>query len=210
MRLKNAFNRLQFSDAQNITACFDLYPGVVKQDISRFIGSEANDGYVTKLSSEACKHPNSFLSALLYFQLKTYLCALLMKQDKMSMAAGIETRVPFLDHSLVEFAFSLPDKMKIKGKEGKYILKRFAAGRIPHKIAYRRKAGFPVPLNRWFQQKGNAFIDALLSKETKDDSFLNYDFLLRTVKGYQRGEPNLDMKIWMLLNLELWRRIYLK
>src|SRR5207245_1899632 len=76
----------------------------------------------------------SFLDRLLYFQLKTYLVALLMKQDKMSMAASIESRVPFLDHHLVELAFSLPDSCKVHWAEGKHLLKQVCRGLIPDEV----------------------------------------------------------------------------
>ena len=127
----------------------------------------------------------------------------------MSMAASIESRVPFLDHHLVEFVFRLPDALKVHFNKQKYLLKEFAKNLIPQQIINRKKAGFPVPLNAWFQKKNNPFFEVLLSKETKEDSFLNYDFIVRTLKGYERGEKNLDQKIWLLLNLEMWRRIYL-
>jgi asparagine synthase (glutamine-hydrolysing) len=93
------------------------------------------------------------LQRLLYADQKTYLVELLMKQDQMSMAASVESRVPFLDHEFVEFAARVPQHMKLRrvqGKtEGKYIVKKAIEGLVPHEIIYRKKMGFPTPLRQW-------------------------------------------------------------
>ena len=72
-----------------------------------------------------------------------------MKQDQMSMATSIESRVPFLDHQFVEFAASVPPHMKLRGKQGKYIMKKAVEDLIPHDIIYRKKMGFPTPITAW-------------------------------------------------------------
>src|SRR5215470_5927699 len=89
------------------------------------------------------------LQRLLYTDIKTYLVELLMKQDNMSMAASIESRVPFLDHALVEFATRIPKKVQLKGLAGKTILKKAAEDLLPHEILYRPKLGFPTPWSGW-------------------------------------------------------------
>src|SRR5258708_25947130 len=86
---------------------------------------------------------------MLYADQKTYLVELLMKQDQMSMAASIESRVPFLDHPLVEFAARVPDRLKIHGGTQKYILKKAVEDLLPPNITYRKKMGFPTPLRQW-------------------------------------------------------------
>ena len=94
--------------------------------------------------------PNAgLLQRMLYADQKTYLVELLMKQDQMSMACSIESRVPFLDHQLVEFAATVPDRMKLRGGIGKYILKRAVEDILPRDIVYRKKMGFPTPLRQW-------------------------------------------------------------
>src|SRR5207253_3012923 len=85
----------------------------------------------------------SLLKRLLYTDINTYLVELLMKQDQMSMAASIESRVPFLDHELVEFAASIPSQYATRGLEGKEILKSAVEDVLPHSIIYRKKMGFP-------------------------------------------------------------------
>ncbi len=89
------------------------------------------------------------LQRLLYTDIKTYLVELLMKQDNMSMAASIESRVPFLDHVLVEFATRIPREVQLKGLTGKNILKKAMEDLLPHSILYRPKLGFPTPWSGW-------------------------------------------------------------
>jgi asparagine synthase (glutamine-hydrolysing) len=150
----------------------------------------------------------TFLDRLLYFQLKTYLVALLMKQDKMSMAASIETRVPYLDHHLVGLAFSLSDRQKIKGRRGKRLLKEAARGLVPRRIINRPKQGFPVPIAQWFREARNPFIDVLLDPSSLRDGLLDGEFVRRRVARFLAGD-SISLEIWALLNLELWRREFL-
>ena len=150
----------------------------------------------------------TFLDRLLYFQLRTYLVALLMKQDKMSMAASIETRVPYLDHHLVEMAFSLPDNQKVHGRRGKHLLKEVSRGLLPREVIDRPKRGFPVPIARWFRERGNPFMETLLDTESLRDGFLDGTFVKKRVEQFLAGE-DISMELWAMLNLELWRREFL-
>src|SRR5262249_42429546 len=92
---------------------------------------------------------STLLDRLLYLDTKTYLVELLMKQDQMSMAASVESRVPFLDHRLVEFAAQLPDQWKLSGFATKRILRTAMKGILPDAILNRPKMGFPVPFTQW-------------------------------------------------------------
>ena len=105
-------------------------------------------------------------SRMLYADQKTYLVELLMKQDQMSMASSIESRVPFLDHTFVEFAARVPDHLKIRGGEGKYILKKAVEDLLPHDIIYRKKMGFPTPLRQWLMdRRAESFFAILRQKD---------------------------------------------
>ena len=150
----------------------------------------------------------TFLDRFLYFQLKSYLVALLMKQDKMSMAASIETRVPFLDHLLVELAFSLPDEWKVRGRQGKYLLKEATRDLLPKAVIHRAKRGFPVPISRWFRTAGNPFIEILRDPQTLRDGLLDADFVRNRVDRFLSGEE-ISIELWAMINLELWRREFL-
>src|SRR5262245_16217188 len=99
------------------------------------------------------------LNRLLYADTKTYLHELLMKQDQMSMAASLESRVPFLDHRLVEFTARLPERMKLRRLTTKYVLRRSMKGVLPKPILTRRKMGFPVPVGAWFRGAYRSVID---------------------------------------------------
>lgn len=91
------------------------------------------------------------LSRMIYVDSKTWLPDnLLLKADKIPMAASVELRVPFLDHRLVEFAASLPDSLRIRQGQGKWILKESMKNHLPEQIIWRRKMGFPVPTHLWF------------------------------------------------------------
>jgi asparagine synthase (glutamine-hydrolysing) len=170
------------------------------------LASDDDDDLVEELG--LASREGSFLDRLLYFQLKTYLVALLMKQDKMSMAASIETRVPYLDHHLVGFAFSLPDASKVNGRRGKYLLKQASRGLLPDAVVDRPKRGFPVPIAQWFRGPGNPFVDVLLDPETLRDGFLDAKFVRARVDQFMAGAA-ISVELWAMLNLELWRREFL-
>ena len=155
------------------------------------------------------KRNGSFLDRFLYFQLKTYLVALLMKQDKMSMAASIETRVPFLDHQFVEMVWQLHDNQKIKRNEGKCVLKKACEGLLPRDIIYRKKMGFPVPIEKWFREKGNPFLEVLTDASTRRDGFFRPGFVAKEIDNFYKRENNSTIRLWTLLNFELWRREFL-
>src|SRR3989475_7643253 len=112
----------------------------------------------------SCDSSNA-LDRFLYCDIHTRLVDdILVKGDRMSMGAGIEARVPFLDHKLVEFAASLPQHLKVSGLSSKIVLKRLAERYIPRETIYRRKVGFTVPLTRWFAGPWRGLIgDVLLS-----------------------------------------------
>jgi asparagine synthase (glutamine-hydrolysing) len=99
---------------------------------------------------------------MLYADQKTYMVELLMKQDQMSMACSIESRVPFLDHPFVEFAARVPDHLKIRNGVGKYIIKEAVADLLPAELLHRPKMGFPTPLRPWLLEPGaRHLIDSL-------------------------------------------------
>jgi asparagine synthase (glutamine-hydrolysing) len=151
------------------------------------------------------------LNRLLYADQKTYLVELLMKQDQMSMANSIESRVPFLDHTFVEFAASVPDKLKIRGKEQKYILKRAVEDLLPHDIIYRRKMGFPTPLRDWFRQtKAAPLLDMLLGSQGLVGEYLRPEAVRSMVELHRSGLKDSTDCLWRLINLELWGNVYLR
>jgi len=156
-------------------------------------------------------HPSaSLLQRLLYADLKTYLHELLMKQDQMSMAASIESRVPFLDHKLVEFSTALPDRLKLRGWTTKYVLREAMKGLLPELILKRGKMGFPVPLGRWFRHAFRPILDEfVLGKRTAARGLFEPDFLRRLVQEHVAGAANHTERLWTLVNFEMWQRHFL-
>ena len=152
----------------------------------------------------------TLLNRLLYADTKTYLHELLMKQDQMSMAASIESRVPFLDHKLVEFSARMPERMKLRGWTTKYVLRESMKGVLPDVILKRRKMGFPVPVGTWFRGKYRAVIDEyVLSERTLARGLFEPDYLKQMVEAHQSGVENHADRLWSLLNLEIWLRQFI-
>lgn len=150
------------------------------------------------------------LHRLLYTDIKTYLVELLMKQDNMSMAASIESRVPFLDHVLVEFTARIPERYEIHGLAGKQVLKAAAANLLPASIVHRRKMGFPTPLRGWLAGPQLDSVEKLLLDGRSLEWGLFQPEALRRLFAEQRARTRDHYeRIWRLLNLELWRRVFL-
>ncbi len=208
-RLSAMAARLSLNDIQLISGTFRLAnsDALVRACRMSLPDSEQDDMSLFR-EVGISSYRGSFLDRLLYFQLKTYLVGLLMKQDKMSMAASIETRVPYLDHKLVELAFSLPDASKVHLGIGKHLLKKSSRGLIPNDIIDRPKQGFPVPIADWFRERGNPFLDVLLDPSSLRDGLLDASYVRARVEHFLRG-GNTSIEIWALLNLELWRREFL-
>lgn len=148
----------------------------------------------------------NILDRLLYADTKTYLHELLMKQDQMSMAASIESRVPFLDHELVGFTAKLPIEMKLRGKTTKWILREAMKGILPEQILTRSKMGFPVPVGNWFRNEFKHIIDEyVLSERALNRGIFKADFVKELVVKHNSGE-NHDERLWFLVNFEIWQR----
>ena len=155
--------------------------------------------------------PNApLLDQLLYADIQTYLHELLMKQDQMSMAASIESRVPFLDHPLAEFAARLPARLKLDGLTTKAVLRRAMKGRLPEAILSRKKMGFPVPVGAWLRGEFGGLLDEFVSGERALARGLFEPGAVRAlVTAHRAGEGGHAERLWALLNLEIWHRIFL-
>jgi len=149
----------------------------------------------------------SFLDRLLYADIKTYLHELLMKQDQMSMATSVESRVPFLDHKLVEFTSGLPQRLKLRGWTTKYVLRESMKGLLPEAILSRPKMGFPVPIGMWFRGAYSSVIDEyVLSDRALNRGIFSPDFVRSLVGRHQTGGENHSERLWALVNFEIWQR----
>lgn len=165
------------------------------------------DPYAGVRKALAQTNATSVLDQLLYADIKTYLHELLMKQDQMSMATSVESRVPFLDHKLVEFSCRLPERLKLRGWTTKYILRKSMQKILPQKILSRRKMGFPVPVGAWFRGTHSSVLDEyVLSERATARGFFNPSFVRSLVRRHQTGGEDHSERLWALVNFEIWLR----
>ncbi len=150
----------------------------------------------------------SLLKSLLNMNFNSYLkYNLNTKMDRASMAASLESRSPLLDTELVEFAFTLPDELKIRNGVSKYILKKAYAGILPGGIINRKKHGFGSPVSGWFRgELGMLYSDKVLSKESVSSGRFNRVYLDVLLKEHLSGKKDNGRKLWAVLQLELWLR----
>jgi asparagine synthase (glutamine-hydrolysing) len=180
--------------------------------LSPALASQASVARAYGPSREYFDRPNgqsTTLDRLLYTDLKTYLVELLMKQDQMSMAASIESRVPFLDHHLVEFAAALPTRMKLRGFTTKWVLREAVRSLLPKEILTRKKMGFPVPFALWMKDRWQAVArDVLLDRRTRERGLIDPTAVEQMITTHAAGTQEGGDAIWSLLNLELWYRTF--
>jgi asparagine synthase (glutamine-hydrolysing) len=168
----------------------------------------ARDPYAValKVIQEA---PGGLLDRLSYADLATYLVELLMKQDQMSMAASVESRVPFLDHLLVEDVLTMPARVKLRGVTTKAVVRAAVADLVPQSILTRRKMGFPVPVARWLRGPFWSVIeDLVLSPRALARGWFVPGAVRRLAEEHRRGERNHGDRLWLLLTFEIWQRLF--
>ena len=152
------------------------------------------------------------LDRMLYVDAKVWLPDdLLIKADKMTMANGLELRVPFLDHKMVEFAATLPNASKIQGKGGKTLLRSAMRRVLPDAIIDRPKKGFPIPIGSWLRTSLRQFTrDHLLSRDSACGRYVDRDETARLVAEHERGHTDRSQEIWTLLVFEFWHRHFIE
>ncbi|MEW9899370.1 XrtA/PEP-CTERM system amidotransferase [Chitinivorax sp. PXF-14] len=150
-------------------------------------------------------HP---LSLVQYLDMKTYLVGdILTKVDRASMANSLEVREPLLDHQWMEWLSGLPPELKLKGGEGKYILKKALEPYLPNDILYRQKMGFAVPLAGWFRGPLKQKVrDALLGETLAQTGWFNRDYLLELITHHEKGIRDYSAPLWTLLMFESFLR----
>jgi asparagine synthase (glutamine-hydrolysing) len=149
---------------------------------------------------------SDFLARMTYLELKLRLPELLlMRVDKITMAASVEARVPFLDHHLVEYALGVPRSLKVEGTTGKHILKRALEKILPHDLLYEPKRGFGAPVREWFRGGfGGWFEERLMNSTIRKRDFLDYGFVARMLEEHRSRKRDWGFHLWALLNLSLW------
>jgi asparagine synthase (glutamine-hydrolysing) len=157
-------------------------------------------------NSERNVKKEAYFDSMTHFDFKCLLPALLQVEDRMSMAHGLESRVPLLDHSVVEFAATIPADIKFKGGQMKHFIKSTFGAELPAELAQRRdKMGFPVPLKEWFSGELKDMVtDIFATQKNRHREFFNSDAILANFDKAER----FSRKTWGLLSLELWQQIF--
>ncbi|HEX6625133.1 MAG TPA: asparagine synthase C-terminal domain-containing protein, partial [Pyrinomonadaceae bacterium] len=142
---------------------------------------------------------------------RTYLAPLLQRQDRMSMAAGLEAREPFLDHHLAEWANALPSEVKLAGGQRKALLKQLAARWLPAEIIHRRKVGFEMPLGAWLRRGGALAhrVQALRETGSPAGRLVERAEVERLIAEHDRGAANHADLLWSLVALDSWAATFL-
>jgi asparagine synthase (glutamine-hydrolysing) len=148
------------------------------------------------------------LARSLQHNFETYLPQdLLVKVDRASMAHALETRAPFLDRALMEYAAALPDRFKLRGRRTKYILRQAFADLLPPAILGRGKMGFGLPLGTWFRGDLQDYVkDHLGSKVSLLTRYVRPEAVEAVIDSHMRGQADHEHQIWALLTMELWLR----
>jgi asparagine synthase (glutamine-hydrolysing) len=148
------------------------------------------------------------LALIQYLDLKTYLIGdINTKVDRASMAHSLEVREPLMDHKLVEWLASLPSTQKIRGQEGKYLLKQAMEPHLPNDVLYRPKMGFSIPLARWFRGPLKARVqESILGSRLADTGWFNRDYLRELVRDHNNGSRDYSASIWTILMFEAFLR----
>ena len=162
----------------------------------------------TLLESEfASCEERDFVTQMTLVDMRTYLPGdILTKVDRTSMSVSLEARVPLLDHPLIEFAVSLPGRLKYRDGQGKWILRTAVRGHVPDEVLSRPKWGFAVPLERWFRNELRHRLDQVVRNDASIYEFVDRPSVQRLVQEHIRGRRDHSHLVWRLIALELWLR----
>lgn len=152
---------------------------------------------------------NSALRRILFFDQTVWLPDnLLERGDRMTMAASLESRMPFMDHDLAAFASSLPDNYRLRGLTGKWILRRAAEKVLPKSIVARPKSGFRMPINEWFRNEMRPFLTDMLGASALSRPFYRPGRMEAVLDEHIQGKQNHEKLVWQMLALELFMHEY--
>jgi len=154
---------------------------------------------------------NGNLNKMQYVDMKTYLPDdIITKLDRASMFNSLESRVPFLDHTFVEFAATIPQRYKLQSFDRKYILKKAMLPLLPKKILSKPKQGFTMPMKHWLRKELKDFmLDELSSKRIKDIGFLNPDYVSKVIEQHLSRKRDNQRHIWAMMNFHMWYENYM-
>jgi asparagine synthase (glutamine-hydrolysing) len=211
-RLRKATGNLDLPKLQRMYGYFEwlplkttqsLFSKSVQQKIASFLPQQFFFDLLKNIPVE-----KNTLNQTLYWEMRTFLVDHnLNYTDKMSMAVGVEVRVPFLDLDLVEFSTIIPPELKMKGSEAKYILKKMMEKYLPHEVIYRSKTGFGAPVRKWILNDLDDKVNTYLSLESINArGIFDYKAVHKLIKDTKEGKIDGTYSIWALLSIESWLR----
>jgi asparagine synthase (glutamine-hydrolysing) len=156
-------------------------------------------------------HASDIIDKMLYTDMMTRMPEHLLRiVDHMTMAHSLEDRSPLLDHRLVEFAASIPASLKLKGRKLKYVFKQAAREYLPPQLLSRSKQGFSFPLAYWMKSRLGNLLEALfVNSRLAEEGYFHREYMIELLSQHRTGKVDHNYRLWILLNLELWWRIYI-
>jgi asparagine synthase (glutamine-hydrolysing) len=194
---------LSFEDALVYNSAY-VAPDVV----SRLSGRDPAGAVAQRRELARHSRTTDAVSSLSRYELQTYLVCALDRMDRMSMATGLEGRVPFLDMPLVEWALGLPARAKLRGRATKYVVKQLAAQHLSPRVVRGPKSGFGLPLPQWFRGGTLApVLDRLDTSAHPATTLVDPTEVRRLLRAHRAGTADHSEALWLLLNLYVWREI---
>ncbi len=179
-----------------------LFSDALKRDLAGYSAQEVFEFHAGRAGTD------DPLALIQYLDLKTYLVGdINTKVDRASMAHSLEVREPLMDHKLIEWLATLPSSMKVRGQEGKFLLKKAMEPQLPNDVLYRPKMGFSVPLARWFRGPLKQRVrEAVLGERLASTGWFNRSYLQHLVDAHQSGASDYSSPLWTLLMFEAFLR----
>lgn len=178
-------------------------------DVDRLLALELPERALDPRPFRVSKHQTPLRRVLHFDQTSWLPDNLLERGDRMTMAASIEARMPFMDHHLAGYLSKLPDHWRVRGLTGKWLLRRAMAGVLPSEVLHRPKVGFRVPVNEWFRGKLQGWVkELLLGPDSQTRDWYRHDVLARLIADHVAGRHNQEKALWMLVTMELFQRTY--
>jgi asparagine synthase (glutamine-hydrolysing) len=213
-RLAAYIESISSNQVRNYAEQVKIYNAKEKEDLYSYEFNEVvkgTDSVEYLLSKFEEVRINNLIDQLLYLDINTYLPEdLLVKMDIATMANSLEARLPFLDHKFMELVAGIPSHLKLKGTKSKFILKTAFKDFLPDAVFKRRKMGFGVPVSRWFRNELKDYIyEILLDPRTLNRGYFRREGIERLLKDHIALRYDHSSKIWALLFLEIWFRVFM-
>ena len=211
-RIKKFLRGMSLAFPERFCGWREIFPFSVRQELLKepreenlYLGLIRN-----MVENEKGRFGEDTINLMLYMDLKGLLPGdMLTKVDRMSMVNSLEVRVPFLDHTLVDYVFGLSGDTKLRGKGGKYILLETFKDHLPVAIHERPKWGFEMPIGAWFRRELKFLIDEYLSEDLiKRQDFFHYEIIKGLINDHMSGRQDTSWQLWNLIVFQHWYKTY--